>query len=109
MRSPSEVRENGKKGGIASGIARRKKKTTAELINTMLSSHMTDKSKESAAQFTDGLEEDDLTNNVLLCTGLMKAAASGNIAAFDKLQAYQDLLNILVPFTHFENCPFTFQ
>lgn len=89
-RSESEARENGRKGGIASGVARRKKKTTAELINKMLSSPMTDKSKESAAQFTDGLEDEDLTNNVLLCTGLMKAAASGNIAAFDKIQAYQD-------------------
>ena len=82
--------ENGKKGGIASGESKRNKKTTAELINKMLSSPMNDKSKESAAQFIDGLEDEELTNNVLLCTGLMKAAAGGSIAAFDKLQAYQD-------------------
>ena len=89
-RTTSEQREIAQKGGIASGVARRKKKTTAELINKMLSAPMTDKGKETAAQFTDGLEDEELTNNVLICTGLMKAAASGNIAAFDKLQAYQD-------------------
>ena len=36
-RSPSEVRENGKKGGIASGEARRKRKTLKEELLLMLS------------------------------------------------------------------------
>lgn len=36
-RSPSEARENGKKGGIASGAARRKKKTMRELLEIALS------------------------------------------------------------------------
>jgi hypothetical protein len=31
-RSPKEVRENGRKGGIASGIARREKKTLREMM-----------------------------------------------------------------------------
>lgn len=89
-RTKSEQREICSKGGKASGQARQRKKTTAEIINQMLSSRMNEESKKSASQFTDGLEEEELTNNVLLCTGLMKSAAAGNIAAFDKLQAYQD-------------------
>ena len=36
-RSPREVRENGKKGGIASGEARRKRKTLKEELLLMLS------------------------------------------------------------------------
>ena len=36
-RSPKEVRENGKKGGIASGEARRKRKTLKEELLLMLS------------------------------------------------------------------------
>lgn len=32
-RSPSELRKNGRKGGIASGIARRRKKTMRELLD----------------------------------------------------------------------------
>ena len=89
-RTKSEQREIAQKGGIASGQARIKKKTTAEIINQMLSAPMNAKSKESAAQFIDGFEEEELTNNVLLCTGLMKSAANGSIFAFEKLQAYQD-------------------
>ena len=36
-RSPSEARINGKKGGIASGAARRQKKTMRELLDIALS------------------------------------------------------------------------
>lgn len=36
QRSPTEVRENGRKGGIASGKVRRERKTIAEIINKVL-------------------------------------------------------------------------
>ena len=36
MRSPKEVRENGKKGGIASGKARREKRDMRERLKIML-------------------------------------------------------------------------
>lgn len=92
FRTGCEQVENAKKGGTASGQARLKKKTTAEIINQMLSAPMNDESKKSAAQFINGFEEEELTNNVLLCTGLMKSAANGSIFAFEKLQAYQEAL-----------------
>ncbi len=88
--SREKAAKNGRKGGIASGEAKRKAKTTAELINKILSSHMTDKSKESIEQFTNGIEDEDLTNNVLIAAGLVKSAANGNMSAFDKIQAYQN-------------------
>ena len=43
-RSPSEVRENGKKGGIASGEARRKRKTLKEELLLILSEGETQQS-----------------------------------------------------------------
>ena len=43
-RSPKEVRENGKKGGIASGEARRKRKTLKEELLLMLSDGETQQS-----------------------------------------------------------------
>lgn len=89
FKSGREAAENGRKGGIASGIAKRKAKTTAELINKMLSLPMNEHNKEAVAEFVGELEEEELTNNALLCTGLMKSAVAGNIQAFDKLQAYQ--------------------
>ena len=87
-RTESEQREIAQKGGIASGKSRRKSKNTAELINKILSSPMSEKSKEDIAQFTDGLEDEELTNNALLAAGLVRSAAYGNMAAFDKVQAY---------------------
>lgn len=87
-RTESEQREIAQKGGIASGKSRRKSKNTAELINKILSSPMSEKSKEDIAQFTDGLEDEELTNNALLAAGLVRSAANGNMYAFDKVQAY---------------------
>lgn len=87
-RTKSEQREIAQKGGIASGKSRRKSKNTAELINKILSSPMSEKSKEDIAQFTDGLEDEELTNNALLAAGLVRSAAYGNMYAFDKVQAY---------------------
>lgn len=87
-RTESEQREIAQKGGIASGKSRRKSKNTAELINKILSSPMSEKSKEDIAQFTDGLEDEELTNNALLAAGLVRSAAHGNMYAFDKVQAY---------------------
>lgn len=82
--------EEQSKGGIKSAESRRRAKTTAELINKMLSLPMTDQNRNAVESYIDGLEDDELTNNTLLCTGLMRAAVSGNVQAFDKLQAYQD-------------------
>lgn len=87
-RTKSEQREISQKGGIASGKSRRKSKNTAELINKILSSPMSEKSKEGIAQFTDCLEDEELTNNALLAAGLVRSAANGNMYAFDKVQAY---------------------
>lgn len=91
FKSGRDAVENGRKGGIASGISKRKAKTTAQLIDKMLSAPMNDKNKESIAEFVDNanLENEDFTNNLLLCAGLVKSAANGNMCAFDKLQEYQ--------------------
>lgn len=88
--SREEAAKNGQKGGIASGISKRKAKSTAELINAMLSMPMNKNNKKAVTEFVGALEDEDLTNNALLCTGLMKAAVSGNIQAFEKLQVYQN-------------------
>ncbi len=42
-RSPNEVRENGKKGGIASGKARRRKKLLRECLEELLEKEIKDK------------------------------------------------------------------
>lgn len=42
MRTPEEVRENARKGGVASGEARRKKREIAEIARAVLEQQITD-------------------------------------------------------------------
>jgi phage terminase large subunit len=88
QRTPEELREMTRKGGIASGIARRKKKETAELINIMLSSKLNDKNKKAVKSISEELEDDDLTVNSLMIAGQIKSAINGNVKAFEILQQY---------------------
>lgn len=64
MRSPSEVRENGRKGGIASGKARAVRKTFKEAINGQL---------------------DDKTMTALI-KAMVNQAKKGNTKAFEILR-----------------------
>lgn len=81
-RSPTEVRENGRKGGIKSGQVRREQKTYREMAKAMLSAQITDpKMLEEMAKY--GIEGTDLKAYTLL--GMIKASAEGSHNAFDRL------------------------
>lgn len=73
-RSPNEVRENGKKGGIASGKARRQKKLLRECLEILLEKEMTDKKGET------------MTGAEALSAKLFKEAMKGNVKAFEVLR-----------------------
>lgn len=70
----SEARENGKKGGIASGEARRKKKLLRECLEILLEKEITDKKGETMS----GAEA--------LSTKLFAEAMKGNVKAFEVLR-----------------------
>ena len=81
-RSPKEVRENGRKGGIKSGQVRREQKTYREMAKAMLSAQITDpKMLEEMAKY--GIEGTDLKAYTLL--GMIKASGNGSHNAFDRL------------------------
>ena len=81
-RSPSEVRENGRKGGIKSGEVRREQKTYREMAKAMLSAQITDPIMlEEMAKY--GIEGTDLKAYTML--GMIKASAEGSHNAFDRL------------------------
>ena len=71
-RSPSEVRENGRKGGIKSGEVRREQKTYRDMAKAMLS-----------ATITDEKILNELKAYTLL--GMIKASGNGSHNAFDRL------------------------
>lgn len=81
-RSPIEVRENGRKGGIKSGEVRREQKTYRDMAKAMLSATITDENILNELK-AYGLSETDVKAYTLL--GMIKASASGSHNAFDRL------------------------
>ena len=81
-RSPKEVRENGRKGGIKSGQVRREQKTYREMAKVMLSATITDENILNELQ-SYGLSETDVKAYTLL--GMIKASGNGSHNAFDRL------------------------
>lgn len=81
-RSPSEVRENGRKGGKKSGEVRREQKTYRDMAKAMLSATITDKNILNELK-AYGLSETDVKAYTLL--GMIKASGNGSHNAFDRL------------------------
>ena len=88
FRAGEEQVKIARRGGIASGEARRKKKQTAELMKNILNSSLEGKNKQTVKAFASELEDEDLTVNALMAAGLVKAAATGNVKAFEAVQRY---------------------
>lgn len=70
-RSPSEARINGKKGGIASGEARRRKKTMRELLDIALSEVIKNPNTGESK-----------TGEEWVAAALMRKAMKGDVAAY---------------------------
>lgn len=88
FRAGEEQVEIARRGGIASGEARRKKKQTAELMKNILNSSLEGKNRQTVKAFASELGDEDLTVNALMAAGLVKAAATGNVKAFEAVQRY---------------------
>lgn len=83
-RSPSEAREMGRKGGIASGAARRRKKSMKQKMQLLLSLPAADNDQTELAAM--GVDPDDMDNEMVLVKALFLAAAEGDTKAFDRVQ-----------------------
>ncbi len=78
-RSLSETRENGRKGGLKSGEARRKKKSMKQAMNLLLSLPVSEKNMETLEQL--GINTDDADNQMLVMVSMMQRAIKGNVSA----------------------------
>ena len=83
-RTPSERRENASKAGIASGKARRRKKSLKQKMQLLLSLPPTDTDRTELTIM--GIDPDDMDNEMVLVKALFIAAAAGNTKAFDRIQ-----------------------
>lgn len=79
-RSPEEVRAMGKKGGIASGVARRRKRALKEAADLYLSLPVSDRRTWNRLS-RRGIDPDDIDNQMLVIAGLTDAAACGDAKA----------------------------
>lgn len=83
-RSEKEARELGQKGGIASGKARRRKKSMKQKMQLLLSLPAADNDQTELAAM--GVDPDDMDNEMVLVKALFLAAAEGDTRAFDRIQ-----------------------
>ena len=88
-RSPSEVRENGRKGGIASGETRRRQKSMRELAKIVNSLPLSSKNK---AQLPDGIKEDEMTFQMGFIIKVYQQALKGDTKA---MKLWVELSNTL--------------
>ena len=79
-RSKSEAREMGRAGGIASGVARRRKKSLKEAADLFLSLPVSDTKSWNKIART-GVDPEDIDNQMAIIVGLSMKAAKGDSKA----------------------------
>ena len=79
-----EAREKGRRGGKASGEARRRRKALKESMEILLNMPPGDKDK--AELIKAGFSEEDIDNSLLLVVGLFSRAKLGDVQAFKELR-----------------------
>ena len=84
QRSPNELREMARKGGIASGEARRAKKNRRELALEIANARITDEKLKQRIKEITGLEDADITGDAGVVSALYTQALDGNVQAFDR-------------------------
>lgn len=82
--SSNEARENGRKGGIASGKVRREKKTLDAIMSALLEMPVTDEN-ELALLEELGFEKDDMRQDVVLMVSLLNRAKQGDVKAYETI------------------------
>lgn len=85
IRSVSEAREKGKKGGIASGQARRRKKSMRECAEAILSAPLSETDVKKLKKMNIELDESDYDMRTKIIAELAKRAAAGDVFAYKEM------------------------
>lgn len=84
VRSESEAREKGRNGGIASGEARRRKKTMREALEQLLYHGEVPESTKNMMR-AEGINEDEMTHQMVITRSLIAKAESGDVQAYNAI------------------------
>lgn len=86
-RSPSEAREMGRKGGIASGEARRRKKTMREALEMLLFHTKLNEQTKKMLEAEGVQNADDFNHQMVITRSLIAKAESGDVQAYNAICA----------------------
>ena len=83
--SREQAKINGRKGGIASGEAKRRKASMRELARQIASAPVTsDKTRTQLERF--GIDDESMTNDAMVVAGVFQQAVKGDVKAIEKWQ-----------------------
>ena len=85
FRSGEEAVENGRKGGIASGQARREKKTIQKILADLLDSEIKDNPQFAKLASKMGVESDKSVKDIFTMVCLLNSVKSGNLGDLERL------------------------
>ena len=85
FRSGEEAVENGRKGGVNSGIARRQKKTVQKILNDFLDTSARDNPQIAKLAAKMGLQSDESIKDLFTIVCTLNTLKSGNLGDLEKL------------------------
>lgn len=96
VRTKEEAKKRGRNGGIASGEARRKKRSMEQATKVLLNLPLTNESMEEAMR-NFGISDEDMTNQMAIIVSMWREAVQGNVRAAEFLRSTsgQDPDNVL--------------
>ena len=84
-RTPSERRENARKAGIASGKARREKKTIQKILADLLDGQIKDSPQFAKLASKMGVESDKSVKDIFTMVCLLNSVKNGNLGDLERL------------------------
>lgn len=85
IRTESEARKKGRNGGIASGIARREKKTIQKILNDFLSTAAKDNPQVAKLAAKMGLQDDGSIKDLFTIVCTLNTLKDGNLSDLERL------------------------
>ena len=85
FRSGEEAVENGRKGGIASGQARREKKTIQKILSELLDGEIKDSPQFAKLASKMGVESDKSVKDIFTYICVLNSVKSGNLGDLERL------------------------
>lgn len=83
-----EAVENGRKGGIASGVARRAPSLSSIAKRIAAAPITNKKNKKQILEVMGGEKDEEITNNAMIVMGVYMSAASGDMKAVEKWEEW---------------------